>query len=185
LATTLGTLLIELKAKTDQFEKGMKNAKDLSFTTTSEIVSSLGRIGSQLMNMRFNGVAQAGKSVAMLGGIAVGAGAALATSLVAVAIETSNKMVEMSHNAEKAGMDIKEFTENAYAAKRSGVAIEDFTNAMSKLAKTAVSAAQGNAQAQRAFALAGTSATDSAGRLPSRSIASRRNCLASHSTKRP
>jgi hypothetical protein len=167
MATTLGTLLIELKAKTDQFEKGMKNAKDLTFTSAAAITSSLSKIGSQFANMRFNGIDQAGKSVAMLGGIAAGTGAALASSLVAVAIETSTKMIEMSHNAERAGMDIKEFSENAYAAKRSGVAIEDFTNSMSKLAKTAVSAAQGNAQAQRALALAGTSATDSAGRLRS------------------
>jgi hypothetical protein len=74
-------------------------------------------------------------------------------------------MVELGHDAAKAGMGIKEFTENAYAAKRSGVAIEDFTNSMSKLAKTAVAAGQGNAQAQRAFQLAGTSATDATHKL--------------------
>jgi hypothetical protein len=164
-SNTLGTILIELKAKTDAFERGMKSAKDLSFTTSSEIVGSLERIGKSLLNLKFNNLDQMGRSLGMIGGIAAATGIALATSVVAVAVETSKKMVEMGHDAEKAGMGIQTFTEFAYAAKRSGVDIETFTNLMSKLAKTAVGAAQGNAQLQAALRLAGTSATDSAGRL--------------------
>jgi hypothetical protein len=164
-SNTLGTILIELKAKTDAFERGMKSAKDLSFTTSSEIVGSLERIGKSLLNLKFNNLDQMGRSLGMIGGIAAATGAALATSVVAVAVETSKKMVEMGHDAEKAGMGIQTFSEFAYAAKRSGVDVETFTNAMSKLAKTAVAAAQGNAQLQAALRLAGTSATDSAGRL--------------------
>jgi hypothetical protein len=145
-SNTLGTILIELKAKTDAFERGMKSAKDLSFTTSSEIVGSLERIGKSLLNLKFNNLDQMGRSLGMIGGIAAATGAALATSVIAVAVETSKKMVEMGHDAEKAGMGIQSFTEFAYAAKRSGVDVETFTNAMSKLAKTAVASAQGNAQ---------------------------------------
>jgi hypothetical protein len=164
-SNTLGTILIELKAKTDAFERGMKSAKDLSFTTSSEIVGSLERIGKSLLNLKFNNLDQMGRSLGMIGGIAAATGAALATSVVAVAVETSKKMVEMGHDAEKAGMGIQTFTEFAYAAKRSGVDVEAFTNAMSKLAKNALMAAQGNAQLTAAFRLAGTSATDANGRL--------------------
>jgi hypothetical protein len=164
-SNTLGTILIELKAKTDAFERGMKSAKDLSFTTSSEIVGSLERIGKSLLNLKFNNLDQMGRSLGMIGGIAAATGAALATSVVAVAVETSKKMVEMGHDAEKAGMGIQTFTEFAYAAKRSGVDVDTFTNAMSKLAKTAVGAAQGNSQLTAALRLAGTSATDANGRL--------------------
>jgi hypothetical protein len=164
-SNTLGTILIELKAKTDAFERGMKSAKDLSFTTSSEIVGSLERIGKSLLNLKFNNLDQMGRSLGMIGGIAAATGAALATSVVAVAIETSKKMVELGHDAEKAGMGIQSFTEFAYAAKRSGVDVETFTNAMSKLAKTAVASAQGNAQLTQALKQAGSSATDAAGRL--------------------
>jgi hypothetical protein len=164
-SNTLGTILIELKAKTDAFERGMKSAKDLSFTTSAEIVGSLERIGKSLLNLKFNNLDQMGRSLGMIGGIAAATGAALATSVVAVAIETSKKMVELGHDAEKAGMGIQSFTEFAYAAKRSGVDVDTFTNAMSKLAKTAVASAQGNAQLTQALKQAGTSATDAAGRL--------------------
>jgi hypothetical protein len=164
-SNTLGTILIELKAKTDAFERGMKSAKDLSFTTSSEIVGSLERIGKSLLNLKFNNLDQMGRSLGIVGGIAAATGVALATSLVAVAVETSKKMVEMGHDAEKAGMGIKEFTEFAYAAKRSGVDVDSFTASMSKLAKTALGAAQGNAQLQASLRLAGTSATDANGRL--------------------
>jgi hypothetical protein len=164
-SNTLGTILIELKAKTDAFERGMKSAKDLSFTTSAEIVGSLERIGKSLLNLKFNNLEQMGRSLGMIGGIAAATGAALATSVVAVAIETSKKMVELGHDAEKAGMGIQSFTEFAYAAKRSGVDVETFTNAMSKLAKTAVASAQGNAQLTQALKQAGSSATDAAGRL--------------------
>jgi hypothetical protein len=162
---SLGTILIELRAKTDAFERGMKSAKDLSFTTSAEIVGSLERIGKSLLNLKFNNLDQMGRSLGMIGGIAAATGAALATSVIAVAVETSKKMVEMGHDAEKAGMGIQSFTEFAYAAKRAGVDVDAFTTAMSKLAKNALAAAQGNAQLQRAFQLAGTSATDANGRL--------------------
>jgi hypothetical protein len=81
-SNTLGTILIELKAKTDAFERGMKSAKDLSFTTSAEIVGSLERIGKSLLNLKFNNLDQMGRSLGMIGGIAAATGAALATSVV-------------------------------------------------------------------------------------------------------
>ncbi|HEY3297219.1 MAG TPA: hypothetical protein VGK34_01080, partial [Armatimonadota bacterium] len=165
MANIIGSLLIELKAKTDAFEKGMKSAKDLSFSTAGEIVNSLENIGKSLGRLHFGSLDQAGKSLGILSGIAVGTSVAVATSILVVAEETSKKMVEMGHSAEKAGMDIREFGEFAYAAKRSGVDIETFTNAMAKLNKTALSAAEGNQKAEQALKLAGTSSRDSHGNL--------------------
>jgi hypothetical protein len=165
MSNVIGSLLIEIKAKTDAFERGMKSAKDVSFNSASEIVGSLENIGKSLTKLHFGNLDQVGKSLGILSGIAVGTSVAVATSLLVVAERTSKNMVEMGHSAEKAAMDIKSFGENAYAAKRSGVPIEEFTNAMAKLAKTALSAAEGNVQAQRALQLAGTSATDAGGRL--------------------
>jgi hypothetical protein len=86
MATTLGTLLIELKAKTDAFERGMKSAKTSHSLPRQRSSVRVGRIGESILKLRFNNLDQMGRSLGMIGGIAAATGAALATSVIAVAV---------------------------------------------------------------------------------------------------
>jgi hypothetical protein len=142
---SLGTLTIDLQAKTANLQSDLGKAQRLTEQTMDKI----------------------GKAAAT-------AGAAIGTGIVAgfVAVEEAvrrslDQMDEFSKAAQKVGVTTEEFSKLAYAAKLSDVSTEDLTTTLAKLSKNQVEAAKGTAAQAQAFSSLGIAVKNADGSLRS------------------
>jgi hypothetical protein len=152
MAIKLGQLIIELSAKVDAFAKGMGDAKNLAFTSSHEIVSSLSKIGDQFEKLKFENAAQIERSFKIIGGVAAGAAVGIAAALTVIiekAIETSAKLYMLSQSV---GVNVETLSALGYAAKQDGVDLETLAKSLERLDRNMLGAYNGTGKAGAAFA---------------------------------
>lgn len=142
---SLGTLTIDLQAKTANLQNDLGKAARLTEQQMDRIQKS-----------------------------AAAAGAAIGTAIVGgfVAVEEAvrrsiDTMDEFSKASQKVGISTEEFSKLAYAAKLSDVSTEDLTTTLAKLSKNQVEAAKGTAAQAQAFESLGISVKNADGSLRS------------------
>lgn len=143
MTTKLGTLTVDLLAKTGAFETDIKRAAD---TTDKQ------------MNRISRSAAKAGAAI----GAGLAAGATAAAVVVKRAIDEADRL---SKAAQKVGIPTEVLSELKFAADLSGVAFESLQQQLGRLIKTQTEAAQGSGRAAEVFKALGLSARDASGEL--------------------
>lgn len=143
--TDLAKLVVKLEAQTAQYmaQLDKANARLAKFDKSASVSAS-----------------NIAKGVAT----AVAGAATAFAALSFQAINTADSMDEMS---EKTGIAVESLSQLEYASKIGAVSFDQLTGGLSKLAKTAVQAAQGSDTAKKAFQTIGVSVTDANGKLKS------------------
>jgi hypothetical protein len=145
----LGTLTIDLIAKTFGFEQGMDKAAKTADKRMKEIEASAKKAGA------FIGTA--------IGAGVVAAGAAL-TKLTVDAINYADALDEMSARTQ---ISTEQLSKWGYAAKLSGTDLESLVSSTDKLAKNLAAAADGDSKMGKLFETLGISVKDADGNLRS------------------
>lgn len=192
MAISLGSLVVDIVAKTGGFIEGMtkakveaKNAaKDIqnSFASMGESASALlapfGEMGGAL-GQAVGGIGNTVRSVTeslspLIGGLGlIGTGIAAVTGAVAglaiggagvalFAAKSADAFFEMS---EKTGVSVEALSALSYAAKENGVSTESLAGGLEKLNKAVFAAGTAPAGAVNAFTRLGVSVKDSSGQL--------------------
>lgn len=142
---SLGTLTIDLQAKTATLQSDLGRAQRLTEQTMDKIQKS-----------------------AAVAGAAIGAGIVAGFVTVEEAVRRSiDTMDEFSKASQKIGISTEEFSKLAYAAKLSDVSTEDLTTTLAKLSKNQVEAAKGTAAQAQAFSSLGIAVKNADGSLRS------------------
>lgn len=142
---SLGTLTIDLQAKTANLQSDLGKAQRLTEQTMDNI-----------------------SKAAATAGAAIGAGIVAGFVAVEEAVRRSiDQMDEFSKAAQKVGVTTDEFSKLAYAAKLSDVSTEDLTSTLAKLSKNQVEAAKGTAAQAQAFSSLGIAVKNADGSLRS------------------
>lgn len=142
---SLGTLTIDLQAKTATLQSDLGRAQRLTEQTMDKIQKS-----------------------AAVAGAAIGAGIVAGFVAVEEAVRRSiDTMDEFSKASQKVGISTEEFSKLAYAAKLSDVSTEDLTTTLAKLSKNQVEAAKGTAAQAQAFSSLGIAVKNADGSLRS------------------
>lgn len=144
---SLGSLTIDLIAKTFGFEQGMDKAAKTADKRMKEIEASAKKAGA------FIGTA--------IGAGVVAAGAAL-TKLTVDAINYADALDEMSARTQ---ISTEQLSKWGYAAKLSGTDLESLVSSTDKLAKNLAAAADGDSKMGQLFQALGISVKDAAGNL--------------------
>lgn len=152
-ARSLGSLTIDLIAKTGMFEAGMDRAARLADRRSRDISKSIN-----------NGLKGALGSVTafttgLLGGL-LSAQAAFEGFMNA--INNADRLDELSA---RLGISTEQLSAWGYAAKLSGTDLESLTGSIQKFSKTVASAADANSRQAELFAALGISVKDAAGNL--------------------
>jgi hypothetical protein len=137
MAQTLGSLIISLTAETSAFARGMSDAKNLAFNTSADIVTSLKRVGDQMLKLKFGNEAEWKKSAEIFGGVAAGIGIAVASASLVIAKQVSEQVKEMSKLSQSYGLSIAEISQLRAASALTGVTIEQLSIGLGRLAKNA------------------------------------------------
>lgn len=150
---SLGSLTIDLIAKTGMFEAGMDRAARLADRRSRDISKSIS-----------NGLKGALGSVAafttgLVGGL-LSAQAAFEGFMNA--INNADRLDELSS---RLGISTEQLSAWGYAAKLSGTDLESLTGSIQKFSKTVASAADANSRQAELFASLGISVKDAAGNL--------------------
>ena len=143
MARTLGTLTVDLLARTGAFVTDMGRAARVSDQTAQRIRRSAGQIGTAL------GVGLAGAATA--------AAAAIGNAI--------NQADELSKTASRIGVTTESLSRLNFAAQLSDVSLSDLQGSLARLTRTQVEAARGNETASRAFNTFGIAITDADGNL--------------------
>jgi hypothetical protein len=139
MSVVVGTLLIDLKANTASFTQSMGKMGQLSANTANDVKRSLEKIGAA--------------------GIALASGLAATTAaLVETSIETIGSMNRL---AQASGTTIEKFSALAYAAKISRTEVDVMAMGMTRLAKAAFAAQNGNTALAAIFKRLGVDTQDS------------------------
>ena len=142
---SLGTLTIDLVARTFGFEQGMdKAAKSLD---------------SKVKDLK--------KSAVQFGAIAATAIAGASTALAVMVKQSIDAMDGMGKLAQSTGVAVEELSALAYAADLSGVSEQSLSASLVKLSRNMSDAAQGTGEAKKAFDALGISVTNADGGLKS------------------
>lgn len=142
---SLGTLTIDLVARTFGFEQGMdKAARSLD---------------SKVKDLK--------KSAVQFGAIAATAIAGAGTALAVMVKQSIDAMDNMTKLAQSTGVAVEELSALTYAADLSGVSEQSLGTALVKLSKNMSDAARGTGEAKKAFDALGISVTNSEGGLKS------------------
>lgn len=142
---SLGTLTIDLQAKTANLQNDLGKAQRLTEQTMDKI-----------------------SKAATAAGAAIGAGIVAGFVAVEEAVRRSiDTMDEFSKASQKVGISTEEFSKLAYAAKLSDVSTEDLTTTLAKLSKNQVEAAKGTAAQAQAFSALGIAVKNADGTLRS------------------
>ncbi|OJX04574.1 MAG: hypothetical protein BGO72_21415 [Burkholderiales bacterium 70-64] len=140
---SLGTIVVDLLARTGSFETDTKRAAKLAQQRAKEIDEAFEK---------------AGKAVGLaLAGIATAAAIAFKSTI--------DRMDELSKAAARASMPTEDFSRLAYAADLADVSMQDLQGSMGKLAKAQGDAAQGAAEQERAFKALGIAYKNADGSL--------------------
>lgn len=145
MARTLGTLTVDLLARTGAFVTDMGRAARVSDQAAQRIKRSAQQIGTAL------GVGLAGAATA-------------AAAAIGDAIRTADQLGEA---AERTGFTTEALSRLGYAAQLSGSSLETLERGVVRLARQQVEAARGNETAARTFETFGISITDAEGGLRS------------------
>lgn len=146
-ARNLGTLSVDLVAKTFGFEQGMDKAAKTADKRMKQIEASAKKAGA------FIGT--------VLGAGAVAAGAALA-KLTTDAINYADSLDEISARTQ---ISTEQLSKWGYAAKLSGTDLESLVSSTDKLAKNLAAAADSDSKMGKLFETLGISVKDAAGNL--------------------
>lgn len=144
---SIGSLTVDLIAKTFGFEQGMDKAAKTADKRMKEIEASAKKAGA------FIGTA--------IGAGVVAAGAAL-TKLTVDAINYADALDEMSARTQ---ISTEQLSKWGYAAKLSGTDLESLVSSTDKLAKNLAAAADGDSKMGQLFQALGISVKDAAGNL--------------------
>jgi hypothetical protein len=158
--TVLGALLISLKADTTAFSKGLKDAQKMCVDSSADIVSSLGKITTQLAKTDFSNLANAGKSLGILGGIAAGVSVAVVGAMVEMTKSTAEHVKQMDKMAQSYGLSIGQVSAMRVAAKLSGVEVDVMAMGMGRLARAAFQVTTSGNYTGSAFQRLGISMAD-------------------------
>jgi hypothetical protein len=126
---SLGTIVVDLLARTGSFETDTKRAAKIAQQRAKEIDEAF---------------AKAGKAI----GVALAAGVTAAGYAFK---QTVDRMDELSKAAARASMPTEDFSRLAYAADLADVSMQDLQGAMGKLAKAQGDASRGVTEQVRAF----------------------------------
>jgi hypothetical protein len=144
MATTkVGTISVELIAKTTSFSDAMTKASQISLNTSRNVQRSLGLISVA--------------ATAMAGGVTA--------ALTAVITKSEEFVFTMQQMAEKTGTTVENFSRLAYAARSAGVPVDLLKTSMERLARTSYAAQSGQKGSAEAFAALGISVNDLKGPL--------------------
>lgn len=152
-ARSLGSLTIDLIAKTAGFEAGMDRAARLADKRSKDISRSIS-----------NGLKGAVGSVAAFTAGLVGGllSAQVAFDGFMNAVNNADRLDELSA---RLGISTEQLSAWGYAAKLSGTDLESLTGSIQKFSKTVASAADANSRQAELFASLGISVKDAAGNL--------------------
>lgn len=149
---SLGTLTVDLIAKTGGFERGMDAAQRRTSRASRQIQSDTERMQRSVNNVI----------------LAVGAAAAAAgTAIAAIASQTSQMMDETRKLAQATGLTVEAFSELRYVADQNALSQDQLVGALGRLSKGMDDARRGTGEAKRAFDALGVSVTDASGNLKS------------------
>jgi hypothetical protein len=192
MANVLGSLFVELRAETGAFIDGMSKASfearrasreiSESFSKIGEIaeraLEPFGAIGAQIahtfsaISSLGGGAAQslAGMSggmsyLAIAGGVAAGAVAAVTGSAIALAVHSAETAAKMNELSQSTGVSVETLSGFAFVAKQTGVEQEAMTKGLEKLSKSIFAAATAAPGTVNAFTRMGISVRDSSGNV--------------------
>lgn len=150
---SLGSLTIDLIAKTGMFEAGMDRAARLADRRSKDISKAIdrglkGAVGSV-----------AAFTAGLVGGLL---SAQAAFDAFMNAVNNADRLDELSA---RLGISTEQLSEWGYAAKLSGSDLESLTGSIQKFSKTVATAADANSRQAELFASLGISVKDAAGNL--------------------
>ncbi len=140
---SVGSIVVDLLARTGSFETDTKRAAKLAQQRAKEIDEAF---------------TKAGKAI----GVALAAGA---TAAAYAFKSTVDRMDDLSKAAQRASMPTEDFSRLAYAADLADVSMQDLQGSMGKLAKAQGDAARGSAEQVRAFEALGIAYKNADGSL--------------------
>lgn len=140
---SLGSLTVDLIARTFGFEQGMDRAARIADKRMKEI-----------------------ERRAKIAGAVVGAAFVAGTALLARGINTAiDRMDEMSKAAQRAQLPTEQFSQLAYAANLADVSMQDITTSMGRLARAQADAMRGSKEQEGAFKRLGIEFSNADGTL--------------------
>lgn len=143
MARSLGTLTVDLVAKTGMFESGMDRASRTAESKMRKIESDAKKFGAAL-------------------------GTAFAAGVTALAfqIQTSiNRMDELSKAAQKVSLPTEQFSALVYAGKLADVEINTLQTSLGRLRKAQADSLKSTSEQAKIFNALGIAATDASGNL--------------------
>lgn len=143
MARTLGTLTVDLLARTGAFVTDMGRAARVSDQTAQRIARAAGRIGTAL-------------------GVGLAGAATVAAAAIGSAIDAAD---ELSKTASRIGVTTEALSRLNFAAQLSDVSLSDLQGSLARLTRSQVEAARGNETSARAFNTFGIAITDAEGNL--------------------
>jgi len=165
MAITLGTIILELQAKTDAFTKGLSDAKSYTFSSVDGITSSLGKIGTALSKLKFENSAQITSSLKLLGGVTAGVAVAAGAALAVMTEKGIDAAAKMDLLAQSAGVPVETLSALGFAAKQNGIDLQALAGAMEKFSNISLKAAQSGNNNNTAFRQLGINVLDAQGKL--------------------
>ena len=191
---SLFSLFVDLKANTADFVSGMSTAsyaakkagRDIqeSFSSLGSIASvalapfgelgavigeSLGKIGEYAASAS-GGFAKLGggmSAVAVSGGVAVGAMAAVGAGAIGVALHVAESAAKLHELSQSTGVSVEALSGFSFVAKQTGVDTQVMATGLERLSKSAFAAAAAPAGAVNAYSRLGISVRDSGGNIRS------------------
>jgi len=140
---SLGTLTLDLVAKTSQFTAGMTAAE-------------------RTAKQRLDNIQRYAKQAGAVLGTALAAGATLAVNALRQSI---NNMDELSKASQRVGLPVEQFSALTYAGKLADVSIGDLQSSLGKLVKSQAEALKTTSQQAKVFGALGIAVTDATGKL--------------------
>jgi lambda family phage tail tape measure protein len=192
MSISLGSIVVDLIAKTGGFVEGMTQASYAAKKSAAEIKGSFadmgaaaqsmlapfGEIGQKLgaafgglgstMASVTNGLVSIGgaASFAAVGiGAAVGAVSALGVAGAGIALFAAKGAAELYEMSEKTGVSVESLSRLGFAAKQTGVGQDQLAKALERMNKSAFAAATAPEGAKNAYTRLGVSVKDAAGNL--------------------
>lgn len=191
---SLFSLFVDLKANTADFVSGMstasyaakKAARDIedSFSSLGSIATAalapFGELGAAIGETLSRVGEYAGKAseqfahlgggmnaIAVAGGAATGAMAAVGAGAIAIALHTAESAAKLHELSQSTGVSVEALSGFGFVAKETGVDTQTMTTGLERLSKSAFAAAAGPAGAVTAYSRLGISIRDSGGQLRS------------------
>jgi hypothetical protein len=165
MSQVLGKLLLVLEAQTSGFQKGLQDAKRMSFDSAEGMIDSFKRVAEQLGKLKFSNDKELKRSFEIVGGVAAATAIGIVAATAAITKSTAMQAAEMSKLAQSYGLSIEAVSAFRVASKLTDVSMETLTIGMGKLAKSAGQVAQTGQSTGGAFKTLGVAVSDGQGHL--------------------